>query len=74
MASKNKLKKLTKYVIFSLLMVLIYTIVVTVLTAVTDKDYSTLYVTFCGIFGSELLCTMLIKIFNLKKEDGYSEQ
>lgn len=63
------MKSLTKYVVFSLTMVIVYTVVVTVLTATTSYDYSSLYGVFCSIFGGEILCASLIKIFKLKNDN-----
>lgn len=60
--------KLENYVAFSIAMVIIMTIVVLVLTTVTDKDFSTIYTIWCGIFGGEILTCALIKIFKLKRE------
>lgn len=63
----KKISKLSKYIIFSFAMVIIFTIVVTILTAITEKDYSTIYSVFCGIFGGETLGCAIIKCFNIKK-------
>ena len=68
--TKQKLNSLTKFVIFSLAMVITYTGVVTVLTATTSYDYGTIYTVFCSIFGGEILCSALIKIFKLKSDDN----
>jgi len=66
----KKLSKLSKYIVFSFSMVILYTIVITILTAVTDKDYSTLYTVFCGIFGGvETLGCAIIKVFNIKRTE-----
>ena len=65
----KRISSLTKYVVFSLSMVIIYTIVVTILTTYTSYDYSSLYAVFCGIFGGEVLCSALIKIFKMKDDN-----
>ena len=73
---KRKIKKapLSSYVVFSISMVLIFTLVVTILTATTGQDYGTIYTVFVVCFGGEILCVSLIKIFKLKEEDNDYER
>lgn len=68
---KRKLNKITlaQYVTLSLFLVIIYTIIITTLKTITGNDYSTEYMTFCGVFGGESVLCGLIKIFKLKGED-----
>lgn len=67
---KKKMPSLTKFIIFSFSVIIIYTIAVTILTAVTGQDFSAYYMTFCGVFGcSETLSCAIIKIYKLKNEN-----
>lgn len=63
--------KLKHYVIISLCMVILYTIIVTILTTVNGEDYSTYYTVFAGVFGGEIVCTCVLRIF--EKEDSKNE-
>lgn len=63
------MKTLTKFIIFSIGMVILYTITVTVLTATTGNDFGAYYSIFCAIFGGEILSCALIKIFKLKGDN-----
>lgn len=67
----KKIKSLTVYIIVSLSLVIIYTSVVTVLKAITGQDFSAEYITFCGVFGGEVVTCGLIKIFKLKREGDF---
>lgn len=62
------MKSLSKYIIFSLSLVIIYTIVVTTLKCIYGQDFSQEYLTFCGVFGGEVVTCGLIKIFKLRRE------
>lgn len=65
----KKGNKLKYFVIFNFAIVILYTAVVTTLTAITGQDFSSYHMVFCGIFGgSEFMATALIKIFKIKKE------
>lgn len=66
---QEPMKSLTKFIVFSISMVILYTIIVTILTAITGNDFSTLYSIFCAIFGGEILSCALIKIFKLREEN-----
>ena len=67
---KKKVSKLGKYIIFSFAMVIIMTVAVLILqTLHPDIDYSSYYMTFCGIFGGvETLGCAIIKCFNIRRE------
>lgn len=67
---KKKYHSLSMYVIFSIAMLLIYTVIVTTLTTITYQDYSTYYTVFAGVFGGEILTCALIKIFKLKESNN----
>ena len=59
--------KLGEYVCISILLVIIYTIVVTVIKTITGADLSSEYATFCAVFGGELLTCGLVKIFKIRR-------
>ena len=64
-------KSLTLYVVFSILVILIFTIVELIISSVSGISHDTLTTCFFGVFGGEILCCALIKIFKLKnKEDS----
>lgn len=66
---KKKLNKLDVYLIFSIGMCIIYTIVCLILFKQTQAEPSTLTTCFFGLFGSEIAASAFIKIFNIKRED-----
>ena len=67
--SKPKgLSALDKYVIFSFVMIIIFTVVALVYQFSTDNELSsTLIMSFYGVFGGELLMLAMIKRLKLKK-------
>ncbi len=58
---------LGEYVCISISLVIVYTVVVTVLKAVTGADLSSEYATFCAVFGGEMLTCGLVKIFKIRR-------
>ena len=60
---------LTKFVIFSIAVILIYTVAELILTATSGIEHSTLTTCFFATFGGEILTCALIKIFKLKEEN-----
>lgn len=66
-------KSLTLYVVFSILVILIFTIVELIISTISGINHDTLITCFFGVFGGEILCCALIKIFKLKKEDNNYE-
>lgn len=60
-------RSLTLYVVFSIMMILLYTIVELIISTVSGISHDTLTTCFYGIFGGEILCCALIKIFKLKR-------
>lgn len=63
-------RDLTKFIIFSFAMVIIYTVVAIVFQALTGNPLSeTLTSCFFACFGGEVLACALIKVFKLKKEN-----
>lgn len=61
---------LTLYVVFSILMIILYTIVEMVTATITGISHDTLTTCFYGVFGGEILCCALIKIFKLRSGDN----
>lgn len=65
------LSALDKYVIFSFLMIIIFTVVALFYQFTTDNELSsTLIMSFYGVFGGELLMLAMIKRLKLKKGDS----
>ena len=67
---KRKLKGLDVYVIFSIAMMILYTIVSQVIAVKMGYEYQfdTLTTCFFGFFGGEIVTCALIKIFKLREE------
>ena len=63
------IKSLTLYVIFSIAVLIIYTIVEQIISSTTGMTHDTLTTFMFSCFGGEILCCALIKIFKLKTED-----
>lgn len=59
---------LTKYVIFSIALLLIYMIVEFIFATITGNSHDTLTTCVFATFGGEILSCALIKIFKLKEE------
>ena len=68
---EKRMHSLTLYVVFSILVLIIYTIVEQVLSTITQISHDTLTTCIFAAFGGEILACALIKIFKLKegKED-----
>lgn len=67
-ARHKRIPSLTKYVIFSIAVLLIYTITELVLVAYKETSHDTLTTCVYACFGGEILSCALIKIFKLKEE------
>jgi hypothetical protein len=67
---EHKLSGLDKYLIFSFLMISIFTIAQTAITAATGVEQSTLITAYFAVYGGEVLMCALIKRFKLKDESG----
>lgn len=65
----RKLNGLDKYVIFSIAVVLIYTIAEFITSTITGVEKSTLSTCVYGFFAGEVVSAALIRIFKLKEED-----
>ena len=66
--AQHKLKTLDKYVIFSITVTVVYTVVEFVLSVLTGVHHDTLTTCVYGFFGGEIVTCCLIKIFKLKGE------
>lgn len=60
---------LTLYVVFSIMVVLIYTIVEMIISTLTGIPHDTLTTCVYGFFAGEVVVCGLIKIFKLKSGD-----
>ena len=63
-------KSLTLYVVFSISVLIIYTIVEQILSVNTQMTHDTLTTCIFSAFGGEILACALIKIFKLRKSDS----
>ena len=79
MGTRRKQKKtsvLDKYVIFSFVSLIIYTIVEQVISTITGVSHDVLTTVFFAAFGGEtLMCAMIkkLKLKNSKQGDCYDE-
>lgn len=62
------LKDLTKYVIFSITVVLIYTIAEFITSTITGLSHDVLSSCVYGFWGGEMVLLALIKIFKIRRE------
>ena len=69
----NTVHSLTLYVIFSILVLLVYTIVEQILASTTGINHDTLTTCIFAAFGGEILACAVIKIFKLKSTDTNDE-
>ena len=66
---KKKLNDLDKYIIFSFVVMLLYTVAEFVTSTVTGVSHETLTVSLYGAFGGELLITALLKKWKIRREN-----
>lgn len=59
---------LTKFVVFSFSLLIIYTIVEFIVSSITGQEHTTLTTCFFTCIGGEVFSCCLIKIFKLKEE------
>lgn len=69
---KRRIKRapLSYYVVFSLVMIVLYTIAVTIIDVVWGVQYDTLTTCWFSVWGGEVLTCGLIKIFKLKEDEN----
>ena len=65
----KRLKDLDKYVIFSIVILLVFTVAEFITSSVTNFSHDTLITCFYAAFGGEILSCALIKIFKLRGTD-----
>lgn len=65
--TRRKRKALDSYVIFSIAILLIFTIAQSLITAITGVEQSTLITCFFACFGGELFLCAMIKRLKLKE-------
>jgi preprotein translocase subunit SecY len=69
----KKVRSLTKFIVFSFVILIIYTIAASIIFCKTGAEMTTLTTCFFSTFGGEVLACAVIKIFKLKeKKDGES--
>lgn len=66
---KPKINTLDTYVIFSIFVLLLYTVISQIVAIVYNVQLDTLTTCFFAAFGGEILSACLIKIFKLKKTE-----
>lgn len=66
---KKKLNDLDKYIIFSFVVMLLYTVAEFITSTVTGVSHETLTVSLYGAFGGELLITALLKKWKIRREN-----
>ena len=69
----KKLNGLDKYVIFSISVLLIYTIVEMVISTISGISHDTVTTAVFACFGGEILSCALIKVFKLKENGEHLE-
>lgn len=62
------LKDLTKYVMFSIAFVIVYSIAEFIVSTITGVHHEILTGCVYGFFGGELVLTAFLKIFKIRKE------
>ena len=65
----KKLNGLDKYVIFSIAIVLIYTIAEFITSTITGVEKSTMTIAVYGFWAGEVISAAIIKIFKIRDED-----
>jgi preprotein translocase subunit SecY len=67
---KKKLPDLDKYIIFSFVVMILYTIAEFIVSSITGISHDTLTTCLYGAFGGELLMCAMIKRLKLKRSEG----
>lgn len=71
---KEPLNKLDKYLIFSVTVLIVYTVVEQILSSLYGYERSTLTTCFYAAFGGEILSCVVIKVFNIKHDAEKSDE
>ena len=69
--SKKRKSTLDRYVIFSITILLLFTIAQMIITAITGVEQSTLTTCFFACFGGELFLCAMIKRLKLKGDNRH---
>ena len=70
---RKRLNGLDVYVIFSISVVLIYTIAEFIVSSITGVEHSTLTTCLYGFFGGEVVSAAIIKVFKIKHNSAELE-
>lgn len=62
---------LTKYVIFSIVVLMLYYVIEFILSSTTGVSHDTITVSITATFGGEILSCALIKVFKLRRRDEF---
>lgn len=65
---RKKDRSLSLYIVFSIAMILMYTVAEFIVSSRTGNTHDTLTTCFYACFGGEILACALIKVFKLKGE------
>jgi len=64
-------RSLTKYVIFSIVVLILYYVIEFIISSITGVSHDTITVSITATFGGEILSCALIKIFKLRRRDEF---
>lgn len=67
LSNKIKLAKLTKFILFSIAIIIVYSVVEFIFSITTGITHDTLTTCVFAFFGTELVGCTLVKIFNIIK-------
>ena len=70
---KEPLNKLDKYLIFSIVVLVIYAIAEMIVSCISGYERSTLTSCFYAAFGGEIFSCVVIKVFKLKHDPDENE-
>lgn len=67
---RKRFPSLSAYVVFSIVMLITYTVAELLITSLTDLSHDTLTTCFFATFGGEILTCAIIKIYKLKGDNN----
>lgn len=67
---RKRFPSLSAYVVFSIVMLIAYTVAELLITSLTDLSHDTLTTCFFATFGGEILTCAIIKIYKLKGDNN----
>ena len=67
---RKKFPSLSAYVVFSIVMLIAYTIAELLISSITNVSHDTLSTCYFSTFGGEILACAIIKIYKLKGENN----